>query len=673
MLCASFVRSRLKPALRSAGFSRLCAGLPVWVLAAVALISLSLAAVYAFCSTFGKFAPFDDEGYAMLSVRGFLEGHPLYQSVFTYYGPFYYFYQWLVHALASLPLTHDVTGLLCVWHWLAAAALLALAGGVMTRSFALTLLIFLQAVSHLRSLAYEPGHPQELVSVLLALAVLVAAKDPLRSWVLPLLGGMGAVLAFTKINVGAFFWFALALALLFQTPVFQSRRAGFWAFVALSGLVPFLLMRQHLAEGWARAYAWQAGAAILGAGAATQVVPEKRALGLRALVSAGIGFACASVLLLALALLTGASLAGLLEGLILAPSKQPGIFWLPPRIGAGWWSGMAAALGAVLAVIFRARLANLLFVAIAAKGLYGLTGALVLVTHERAQFAWLLPWGWLLLLPTAPRSSGNGRDTFARLFLCLLAAWQSLQAYPVAGTQIAAATFLPVLIYSLCLHDAVTALVAAPHCRRAREARLACGLQGAERGVERGLPLAPAIFRPSLTTRTGALLQVLLLVLLLGLFALQWCNPVSAWRHYVAMKPLQLPGSRLLRLPPQQVDAYRQLAQYLGPACDTFLTYPGLNSLYFWTAKPPPTYLIVCGEVLHLDAGRQQRVVRALQRAQRPLIVVNILEAKSWIDRAASRQDLLLDLLRDEYHEVKRIGPFEIAAPKIAPELPGTP
>ena len=162
-----------------------------WLSVLAAPLFLAVAGVYAFSFAFSQFPFYDDEGFLMITVRGYLDGHPLYDGIFTGYGPLYYLYKWIVHASAALPLTHDVTRILCVIHWLAAAAILAVAGGLMTRSAALAFFIFMQATVHLNGLAREPGHPQEVVILLLAFSALVAARDWKRPWMLPLLGVIG--------------------------------------------------------------------------------------------------------------------------------------------------------------------------------------------------------------------------------------------------------------------------------------------------------------------------------------------------------------------------------------------------------------------------------------------------------------------------------------------------
>src|SRR5687768_4003367 len=103
------------------------------VLAPMVLMICGLAVTYAFYTVFAS--PLSlDEGYLMITVQSFLQGEPLYDSVFTQYGPVYYVYEWVIHRALAIPLTHDATRFLCIFHWLAAAALLGLAGGRITRS-----------------------------------------------------------------------------------------------------------------------------------------------------------------------------------------------------------------------------------------------------------------------------------------------------------------------------------------------------------------------------------------------------------------------------------------------------------------------------------------------------------------------------------------------------------
>src|SRR5262245_50046453 len=53
------------------------------------------------------FAYWDDEGFFMRALQGFLDGSPLYDETYTQYGPFYYLVAGAGHRLTGLPVTHD--------------------------------------------------------------------------------------------------------------------------------------------------------------------------------------------------------------------------------------------------------------------------------------------------------------------------------------------------------------------------------------------------------------------------------------------------------------------------------------------------------------------------------------------------------------------------------------
>lgn len=633
-----------------AGFGRASLPeLPRWLLVFGALIFVAIAAVYAFSLTFSQFALYDDQGLLMISVRGYLEGHPLYDGIFSLYGPIYYFYAWFVHGLISVPLTHDATRALCVLHWLVAAAILSVAGGILTRSPLLALFIFAQGMAHLRTLSNEPGHPQELVVLLLAFAVLVIAGGLKRPRSLVLLGAISAALAFTKINVGAFFGIALFQACVCYTPLFR-RRLLCWVMLALGGLLPFLLMRQDLGQDWARLYAALACAAIVAAGVVVYSLAEGRSLGLAQWGQIGLGYLGLSVLVLAVLLLTGTSLMAMVNNLVVSPSKMAGYFCIPLNIPSGYWSAAAALPVAVVVVAWRRHLTRLSLATASAKGLYGVVGTLVLVLNPRHQMGYLLPWLWLLMLPSGKNQASRSGDAFPRAILCLLAAWQALQGYPVAGSQVATGTFLFIPVCSLCLHDAILTFM--------RERRTARHL----------LRFSP---------RSGLLLRALAFAALFCLFAAQWCPSLPEWRYYASLPPLDLPGAHYLHLPAYQADSYRELAHYVERESDTFITSPGLNSLYFWTRKTPPTSFNISGETILSDYHQQARIVAALRRARHPLIVINDGRVVINARKARSLESVgllgngpLVEFVDGAFVEIKRFGCFRILAPKSV--IPGT-
>ncbi len=133
------------------------------------------------------------KGFMMITLQGFLRGHALRAiKVLTGYGPVYYLYEWLIHAGGLVPLTHDTTRLLCVLHWLAASCLLGSSAGLLTKSPLTGLFAFMQAILHLNPITREPGHPQELVVILLAFAAFWLVGGFKRPWTFALQGAICA-------------------------------------------------------------------------------------------------------------------------------------------------------------------------------------------------------------------------------------------------------------------------------------------------------------------------------------------------------------------------------------------------------------------------------------------------------------------------------------------------
>jgi hypothetical protein len=585
-----------------------------------------MAAAYAYATSFSFFAPYDDEGYMMLSVRNFLSGGVLYSDICTAYGPAYYFYEKLLHLCLALPVTHDVTRAICIVHWLVASSLLAWACGLMTRSVPAALFAFMQAVLHLRALVAEPGHPQEIVVLLLALGVLVAARGFERKWTLPALAAIGTVLVFTKINVGAFFGVALLLAWMCHTSFFRSHRSWFWPILVLISLLPFPLMKSLFAEEWVRVYAVQISAGILAGGAVAYRFGGMPEVDFPNLVRAGVATLIVSAIFIMVLLATGTSLSSMIEALVIAPAKLDTAFSLPLHVRYCSWSAVAALVAAIAFIRKEPGPAGLPIVV--AKALYGVLGAFLLVKNDKAQLGYLLPWTWLMLVPVIRGDRPQEvSQQFSRAFVCLAAVWQGLQAYPVAGTQTAVATVLPILTYSLCLHDAMSALASQPF--------MVSSLH-------------------TLSLRTIVLLETLLVTFFLYVFGTQWCNPFLAWWYYTSVPRLELSGAEHLRLPEYRVGIYQALAAYLETESDTFISIPGQNSLYFWTHKPPPTYFNI-SEVVMLSDFQQNCIVTALERARRPRII--LYTAPRWY---STGNGPLRDLIELRCREIKRFGDFHI-------------
>src|SRR5438105_2384925 len=92
---------------------------------AIGFASLAITLLFSYYALFSFFAPYDDEGYMMLTVKHFLDGHRLYDDIPTLYGPTYYLFEWLAHAVFGIALTNDATRLVTLGFWAATAVLIA--------------------------------------------------------------------------------------------------------------------------------------------------------------------------------------------------------------------------------------------------------------------------------------------------------------------------------------------------------------------------------------------------------------------------------------------------------------------------------------------------------------------------------------------------------------------
>src|SRR5262245_37072848 len=114
----------------------------------------------AYQQIFSTYAAYDDEGYLMLSLRSFIAGEPLYDAVYTQYGPAYYAGETVFHRVSGLPITHDVTRMKTLGTWLAAALLAGLLLLRLTGSPPFAVMAGLATFFHLDRFCLEPGHPQ---------------------------------------------------------------------------------------------------------------------------------------------------------------------------------------------------------------------------------------------------------------------------------------------------------------------------------------------------------------------------------------------------------------------------------------------------------------------------------------------------------------------------------
>src|SRR5262249_26309773 len=117
---------------------------------------------------FSTFSDYDDEGYFLISIAEFLRGRPIYDEVFTQYGPAYYLLAWLVFKPGVTPLSHETMRFWTLFLWLACSGVNALL--ILRLQGGLLLAVLTQGLTFicLWALPGEPGHPSGLVVLLLS-------------------------------------------------------------------------------------------------------------------------------------------------------------------------------------------------------------------------------------------------------------------------------------------------------------------------------------------------------------------------------------------------------------------------------------------------------------------------------------------------------------------------
>ena len=513
--------------------------------------------------------------------------------MYSQYGPAYFQLVTPVFRVANLGFTHThgralafalviTTAVVCavaIWR-LSGSRLAALAGEV--------LVVQVLLVSR-----NEPLHPGAVLAVLLAGLVLAASFLDGARW-RPAAGAVGVLLAamlLMKINVGLFAVLGVIGALAtVNLPGSLGPRLRLAVLTAVAAL-PVALMGTHAGEPTVRAYIAVALASVLGViavavGGASR--PSACAGRLTVLAVSG-GLALAAVVGWEWARGTGPR--GLLEGILVGPLRHPGAFFLAPDLGAGAFvaaaTGLAGALGFAWA---RRRGWTEHFPGAAAVGSLQLVGGLVLWLGvadrlPMSPLALTPPLLWLALAGARPESGALGLRVLA-----MVGALQVLHAYPIAGTQVAWATFLAIPVGAVALTDG---------WRRLRAALVEGGILDIARARLAGAALAAGLI---VVTAGGA-----------------YATHRELATAYERAVPFGLPGAEKIRVPAEQAALYKLLVGTLTARCRTFVTQPGLNSFYFFTGMEPPTRSNATVWMLLLSDAQQERIVERLAHAPQPV------------------------------------------------------
>lgn len=570
-------------------------------------------ALIAYPKIFTGVQQYDDEGYMLTALKGFVNHGDLYDGVFSQYGPFYYETWGGIFSVFGIDVTHDSGRTATMIAWILSSLVFGLVTWRMTRSIFLGLGAQVLTFTSLSVLTIEPMHPVGIIALLLAaiLAIACFVGERESPYAMALLGAAVAALILVKINVGFFAVVSVLLACAISYPVLWRRR---WprlvlelAFVA----IPVLLMLSKFDEGWARHYAVHVFVTAL----AVVIVLRAREPGerpsadLRWLAGGFVVLAAVSLLAIVAA---GTSLHGLVDGVIRQPLRQSDAFTIPMMLARRLYAFDLLSLAAAIAYWYGARRRAgppsqlwLGFWSLFAIGA-GIVTALsmngqVLPFDNNSLTGYqlsMLPFVWVALIATVPGELA--RPSFARLLLPLLAVLQGLHGYPVAGSQVQMSVVLLVPVGALAVANGVRGLSKLTATGPDRIAIAGFGLVVA---VVLAWFVGNAYLREELKRSRAA---------------------------YDAAIPLELPGAGKVRLgSEEEVQLYRSIAAALRENCAATLMEPGIDSFYLWSEQEPPSYTATGWETLFDDA-HQEKVIADTAGTSRLCLLRNPGLAAGW-------------------------------------------
>jgi hypothetical protein len=611
------------------------------------------AAVAAYFAIFTQFAAYDDEGTLLVTVKAFTHGATLYRDIYSEYGPFYYEVFGGLFALSGHAVTTDASRSIVIVVWVAASFLFGLVAQRLTGRLLLGVTGMIAAFATLVVLANEPMHPQGLCVLLLGAFSLVAVSGPSRRVALAggICGALLAALALTKINLGVFGIAAVALAAVLTVEPLHRRRWVRLPVIAVFLAMPTFVMARDLSESWVRDLVMLetlAGAAIVVA--AWLLRPERNedsAVVRRWLLAAAAAFAAAFAAIVgAIILLNGPTPTDLYSGIVGEAIRVRDVLVTPlplPSAAVDW--GVVAVAAAALTAWLRSTGEEMPTIwpglLRAAAGLtiwFAVARIVPIGLNPSAGNQETLPLvlAWVAVIPPS-RVREPAYRRFLRVLLSALAVAETLQVYPVAGSQmgIAAVVFVPV--GALCLADALVCLRAWSNARG-----------------------------PQALRRLGVVVSVVT-VALAAEFALDSIARPAASDAvaYHDQQALPIAGADLLHLPAPDVETYVRLVDLLRHnRCTTLIGYPSINSLYLWSSIEAPLPTAPGAWANSLDGRRQQRIVNEMRASPRPCAIRSDPRAELWLRGAPPPERPLVRYIVNDFKPVEQVGEFEFMLPK---------
>jgi hypothetical protein len=609
------------------------------VIAVIGFVAVTIAtALIAHPRMFTGFANYDDEGYMLTALKGFVNHGELYDRVFTQYGPFYYEFWDGVFQVFGLSVNHDNGRTVTEVVWVLSGLLLGLSLWRMTGSIVIGLATQILGFAPLFVLTDEPMHPVGIIALLLSTIVLISTfvRERESPYAMAVLGAAVASLFLVKINVGGFAIISTVLACVVSYPVLWQRKWLRYAIEALFVLVPVLLMYGKFDLSWARHYAFHVAISALAVVFVLHARPTGRRAtsDLRWLVG---GFLVLAIISCVAVLGAGTSIHGLIDGVIRQPLRQADALSVPLGLSNRIFAFDLVGLGAAVAYWFAARYRSappsgtwraiwaVFAIVVGVTMIYAVPGqSLPFNANTLEGFPLsMLPFCWVALIPMV----GEERvPSFARLMLPLLAVLQSLHGYPVSGSQIQLSALLLVPVGALCVANGV-------------------------RGLSAGVNV------PADRIALGGLAAVI--VVALGWFTLKvyLTEQISLARgNYNAGYSLGLPGSSKIHLgSEEEVATYQAVVHGLDRYCTQTVMEPGMDSFYLWSEQEPPSYTATGWETL-FDTEHQERVIEDTRDDKQLCLLHNPAIQAGW----GEREGILTEYLEQGFKPIGKWGEYEL-------------
>ena len=610
--------------------------LAIIAVSVVSFAATTAAAAYlGYLAMFTGFFAYDDEGALLLTLRAFVSGQALYDQISIQYGPFYFETMGALGAL-GVPFDHDSGRFITLAVWLAIALLSGVAVFAFTRNLALGLATQLITFATAATLTNEPMHPGGLVMLLvvgIAAVALVGAGRWSGRWPFVVIGALTAAAILTKVNVGGLAAIAIGFACVLMIPALTRNWPVRLLVAAVFVMVPFVLMKVDLGQAWAQRYSVHVAICALALVVVTSAISGGK-LRLSAVGWLFVGGAAVSVAVVLVALLRGSTPSGLVHGMLLNPLQQTLAFELPLLLPGSTlvWDGVGLG-GALLWVLYRSltrrpelaieggiRVLVGLFIWLTLLGGIHIPGLFQLVSlNNRLVLPVALAW-----VVAAPRATSVGflQPDFARVLVPALAVLESLEAYPVAGSDQAFAALMLVPVGAICIHDGVVQL--------------------SELGLTR-------VYRQIATAVVFAAIAV-------SWFPADLQQSRAAYDSAVS---LGLPGATRVHVPADQAAILRQVTQALRANCDTFISLPGVDSFYVFAQLPPPTGPIRL-PWLTSNVAKQQAIVALVDPIGRLCVIDNQDLVNFWLQGRPEPVGPLVTYVQNGFVPAESIGKYSL-------------